>query len=1099
MLKVIHEIEDPELVAVARRQRRFHRIGAAFGIFILVFALLAGGLYWRVTRASVGLGFLAGRVEAAIEAGLPAGARVEVGSTAIGYRDKEGVVLTIRDLDLSIPGIASVSTKELTTTSSAAILFGGEISLNSVKASGVAIGVTAAPRMARGQGSSADLIRHAATAFMAQVASADTIMRGVGLTEVAISDAALHLEEGFGGPKLTISNATWVPLSGERSKAWVQVLEESGHDWDLTVERRKAQSGEIVVTVEVEDLPSTSLAPRLAGADGGPYFRSTITLQARMVEAPDGKFVGLRGVLSTEEGEVSLNGVDAVNLQMAALNFVLDSTGDRVALPSAEIRTGTGRLVFEGVADLADADMVTLICRVRGGVLATPIGEDHSVEVIGGGGLARINFATVGLEVERFELTTPQGTASAIGQVSLAGPNPGLSFALSIEQMPASVVRALWPPFVAAKTRVWFERNVRGGTLGPATLTVALPPDRIGFGNRGKVLPSTALEGTVPFQNAEFTPITTFPSIKSALGGITFGNATASIWAQTGIMEIEGEGALQAGGTTLIIPQLGRAQPRGDLHLELAGSAAALAVASNTPPLKIAARHGIVPEGISGDAALSLDANIPIYESDFSDVIPAFRLALGSFTSEHPIDGRMIAEANLVLEGSPKSYTVKGLGQLDGFDASVDLILGTAAPDTSAVTVELDEDARKRLGFAFGSLVSGPVYASLTQPGAKKQQVALDLKQSLISLPFLGWEKGVGVPATASFIMEKTSAGTEITNFLLSGKGFEARGVMSLGTDGRLKTMELEKLALRAGDQLTVSVAANGGGYDVRVRGASLDARGITKGAGSGFGGGTADIFPIKVDLDVEVVRGQNDIALSDVAGRMTITPKGLDAVSIKGFTNTDQPFEWTVGREGDVRVFRLLADGGGALIRFSGIYSRVAGGNLVIDYSGPIGGQGSGVAMLRDFRLLNESALASAVRSAAPSPNPNNAQQQAFAQQANDMQFSQLRIPFTQEGWVINVTDAALRGSMLGATASGTINVPDAKMALSGTFIPAFGINNIAGAIPILGELLGGGRDEGLVGITYKMFGPLDDPKLVMNPISAIAPGIFRKIFEYR
>jgi hypothetical protein len=150
---------------------------------------------------------------------------------------------------------------------------------------------------------------------------------------------------------------------------------------------------------------------------------------------------------------------------------------------------------------------------------------------------------------------------------------------------------------------------------------------------------------------------------------------------------------------------------------------------------------------------------------------------------------------------------------------------------------------------------------------------------------------------------------------------------------------------------------------------------------------------------------------------------------------------------------------------------------------------------MLRDFRLLNESALASAVRSVSPS----DAQQQIYAQQANDMRFSQLRIPFTQEGWVINVNDAALRGSMLGATASGTINVPDAKMALSGTFIPAFGINNIAGAIPLLGELLGGGRDEGLVGITYKMFGPLDDPKLVMNPISAIAPGIFRKIFEYR
>ena len=185
--------------------------------------------------------------------------------------------------------------------------------------------------------------------------------------------------------------------------------------------------------------------------------------------------------------------------------------------------------------------------------------------------------------------------------------------------------------------------------------------------------------------------------------------------------------------------------------------------------------------------------------------------------------------------------------------------------------------------------------------------MALDLKESRISLPFLGWEKGPGVPATASFLMEKTATGTEITNFLLSGKGFEASGTLSFGLDGRLKTMELEKIALRPGDQLTVSAVANGSGYDVRVRGAALDARGILQGVRSGSVGGTADIFPIAINLDVEVVKGQNDVALSNVAGTLTITSKGLDAASLKGKTNENQSFEWTLGREGDTRVLRLL------------------------------------------------------------------------------------------------------------------------------------------------------------------------------------------------
>jgi hypothetical protein len=98
----------------------------------------------------------------------------------------------------------------------------------------------------------------------------------------------------------------------------------------------------------------------------------------------------------------------------------------------------------------------------------------------------------------------------------------------------------------------------------------------------------------------------------------------------------------------------------------------------------------------------------------------------------------------------------------------------------------------------------------------------------------------------------------------------------------------------------------------------------------------------------------------------------------------------------------------------------------------------------------------------------------------------------------VITISNAAMRGAALGATASGTINIPGSKMAISGALIPVFGLNNVPGSIPLLGALFGG-RDEGLFGITYRMYGPLDEPQFSMNPISALAPGIFRKIFEQR
>ena len=71
-------------------------------------------------------------------------------------------------------------------------------------------------------------------------------------------------------------------------------------------------------------------------------------------------------------------------------------------------------------------------------------------------------------------------------------------------------------------------------------------------------------------------------------------------------------------------------------------------------------------------------------------------------------------------------------------------------------------------------------------------------------------------------------------------------------------------------------------------------------------------------------------------------------------------------------------------------------------------------------------------------------------------------------------------------------------QVRMSGTFIPMYGVNNVFGQIPIFGQLLGGGSNEGLFGITYEVVGSPGQPVLRVNPMSAIFPGVFRKIMEF-
>ena len=90
-------------------------------------------------------------------------------------------------------------------------------------------------------------------------------------------------------------------------------------------------------------------------------------------------------------------------------------------------------------------------------------------------------------------------------------------------------------------------------------------------------------------------------------------------------------------------------------------------------------------------------------------------------------------------------------------------------------------------------------------------------------------------------------------------------------------------------------------------------------------------------------------------------------------------------------------------------------------------------------------------------------------------------------------IMDALITGDSLGGSGEGFIYTDKKQYDLVGTVIPAFGINNA------FGRLFGGGETGGMFGITFAVRGPLDKPNFQVNPLSALAPGAFRGLFEYR
>src|SRR5262249_50949263 len=118
---------------------------------------------------------------------------------------------------------------------------------------------------------------------------------------------------------------------------------------------------------------------------------------------------------------------------------------------------------------------------------------------------------------------------------------------------------------------------------------------------------------------------------------------------------------------------------------------------------------------------------------------------------------------------------------------------------------------------------------------------------------------------------------------------------------------------------------------------------------------------------------------------------------------------------------------------------------------------------------------------------------------QGTGLQIDRVDVPFSSRNGVISVHDAAASGPTIGMTADGYVDRPGNVVALKGSLVPVVGLdfNKILGAIPVVGNILVSKKGEGVFGVTYSMKGNADQPKVTVNPLAMLTPGIFRRLFQ--
>ena len=64
----------------------------------------------------------------------------------------------------------------------------------------------------------------------------------------------------------------------------------------------------------------------------------------------------------------------------------------------------------------------------------------------------------------------------------------------------------------------------------------------------------------------------------------------------------------------------------------------------------------------------------------------------------------------------------------------------------------------------------------------------------------------------------------------------------------------------------------------------------------------------------------------------------------------------------------------------------------------------------------------------------------------------------------------------------------------MTGEIAPAYTLNSLLANIPLIGTMLSDGAD-GIFAASFSVNGPIDDPNVLVNPLSVLTPGIIRRL----
>ena len=1147
--------------AKPRAARRFKAWQlAAIGLpiaLVAVAGLGAAAIDWRLRQSPVAANFLIGRIEAAIDR-QAAPLRVKVGAASLRYDLANGkkfglllsriavtgpdgsqwasIVSAGVDLDWTSLFTASIVPTGLT-------LIEPNIRVRYAAGKGLLLRAESPPAGMAAVVPAADGLK--ISRFKPETAAGATSPAN-GQPDNSVQEAIAVLRSIVGNQARSESGLTALHIRDARvtfgdpghDKVWrvpqFDFRLDSGKNGGILVGTGSAVApgGPLHVTITVEqpmsagDLQMTASLDHLVPADLAELSPALLPLapallpisgDASMAFQPDGLMSRLDMNVGLGKGQFDVGGAcaDSFRLDQGGLHIRYVRGSGKVELLPSELAANGSAATVSGLAlvstDADGKDRWQYNLELNNVRLADTAHGLAPLPVDSWNARGTFTPATGEAVLDRLALQAGDAQLAMAGRIA----STGLDVEARVLAADPGLVLRLWPACFQTYARNWVLANVRSGKITNGHMRMTLDADALERLRTTGRAPDEAATAEFSVNDIAFTYADGLPPVIATHGDMKFAGRRFTAEMPEADSQMPSGRVLTLTNARYEVADFLDPSPRGRIGLLADGPIETGLEFLNLKPLGLVTASGLRFTDLSGEFSGKLDLELPVTRAPQpGDLTLNATATLKSLRLKHPVGGFSLQGGTVDLEANESSLRADGDLLVNGVAAKMlwsrAVGVGSGPPPPIRISATLDANDRDQLGIVVNHMLAGDVPVTVDLAAGpddgtgRLAHVEANLTGAELVLDTLAWHKPAGAAATVAFDVVPADKGrTRLEDFRLVGDKVAIGGGIDLGADHALAAFHFPDFSINIVTQLDVAGRVRPDKVlEVTAKGRFFDGRDFFNSLFS-VGQLTAKPLPppktsagLELTADINTILGYSQVSLHGVhihVEKQLGLLAGLKATgTLDGGHKIGVNLDYQAGKP---RTLQVDTDDAGRAFKLINLYQGLEGGYAALEVN--LDGQGAaektGTLWAKHFSVLGDPVVKEVLNEAA-APGGATSKKPLDRPQFD---FDRMRVQFSVGDGQLILRDMFINGPVLGATLRGRIDYGRQNVQLGGTYIPLYGLNSMFGALPIFGQLLVGRNGEGLLGITFAVDGPLAKPDVIVNPVSVVAPGIFRQIFE--